>query len=53
MREQSQRWGDPWKYGIKANKSTIDALIRYNYEQGMIRSELSYREIFAETTLES
>jgi len=53
MKEQSERWGDPWKYGIKANKSTIDALIRYNYEQGMIRSELSYRDIFAEATLES
>jgi 4,5-dihydroxyphthalate decarboxylase len=53
MKEQRQRWGDPWKYGIKANKSTIDALIGYNHEQGMIRSELSYGEIFAEATLES
>ena len=53
MKEQSERWGDPWKYGIKANKSTIDTLITYNYEQGMIRSELSYREIFADATLES
>jgi len=53
MKEQSERWGDPWKYGIKANKSTIDALIRYNYEQGMIRSELSYGDIFAEATLEN
>ena len=53
MKEQSERWDDPWKYGIKANKSTIDALVKYNYEQGMIRSELPYKEIFAAATLES
>src|SRR5213594_482013 len=53
MKEQSQGWGDPWKYGIKANKTTLDTLIRYNHEQGMIRSELSYKEIFAGATLES
>jgi 4,5-dihydroxyphthalate decarboxylase len=53
VKEQFERWGDPWKYGIKANKSTIDALVKYNYEQGMTRSELSYREIFAGATLET
>ena len=53
MKEQSESWDDPWKYGIKANKNTIDTLIRYNHEQGMIRSELSYKEIFAGATLES
>jgi 4,5-dihydroxyphthalate decarboxylase len=53
MKEQMERWGDPWKYGIKANMSTIDAIIRYNHEQGMIRSELTYKEIFAENTIET
>ncbi|HEY2987116.1 MAG TPA: PhnD/SsuA/transferrin family substrate-binding protein [Candidatus Binatia bacterium] len=51
--EQFERWGDPWKYGIKANKSTIDAFIKYNYEQGMTRSELPYKDIFAAATLET
>ena len=51
--QQVKDWGDPWKYGIKANKSTIDTFVRYNVEQGTIRSELSYREMFAAGTLET
>ena len=53
MKEQIERWGDPWKYGIQANKSTIDTFIKYNSEQGMTRSELSYRDLFAASTLET
>jgi 4,5-dihydroxyphthalate decarboxylase len=51
MKEQLATWGDPWQYGIKANKTTIDAFIGYNVEQGMIRSAPSYAEIFAAATL--
>jgi 4,5-dihydroxyphthalate decarboxylase len=51
--EQFARWGDPWKYGIRANRSTIDALADYNYEQGMTRARLSDKEIFAAATLET
>ncbi len=53
MKEQIERWGDPWKYGIRANRSTIDAIIRYNHEQGMTRGKLDYKEIFAESTLDT
>jgi 4,5-dihydroxyphthalate decarboxylase len=53
MKEQISRWGDPWRYGIKANKPTIDAFIKYNVEQGMIRSAPSYAEIFAAGTLDT
>jgi 4,5-dihydroxyphthalate decarboxylase len=53
MKEQTAAWGDPWKYGIKANKTTIDAFIKYNVEQGMIRSAPSYDEIFASGTLDT
>jgi len=51
LKEQMQTWGDPWQYGIKANKTTIDAFIRFNLEQGMIRSKPSYENIFASGTL--
>ncbi len=51
LKEQRERWGDPWKYGIKANRQTIDTFIRYNYEQGMIKDPLPYDRIFAESTL--
>lgn len=51
--EQLERWGDPWKYGIEQNRQTIDALIRYNHEQGMTRSRLGDSEIFARGTLDT
>jgi 4,5-dihydroxyphthalate decarboxylase len=53
MKEQMAVWGDPWKYGIKANKTTIDTFIKYNVEQGMIRSTPSYADIFARGTLDT
>ena len=53
MKEQTAAWGDPWKYGIKANKTTIDAFIKYNVDQGMIRSAPSHAEIFAAGTLDT
>ena len=53
MKEQIASWGDPWKYGIKANKPTIDAFIRYNVDQGMIRRAPSYGQIFAAGTLDT
>jgi len=53
MKEQMKTWGDPWKYGIEANKTTIDAFIEYNIEQGMIRRAPSYSDIFAARTLDT
>jgi 4,5-dihydroxyphthalate decarboxylase len=53
LKEQFEKWGDPWKYGIRANRSTIDALVQYNHEQGMTRSRLSDKDIFAAATLET
>jgi 4,5-dihydroxyphthalate decarboxylase len=53
LKEQIARWGDPWKYGIKANQTTIDAFIKYNVEQGMIRKALPYADIFAAGTLDT
>lgn len=53
LREQTAKWGDPWKYGVKANKSTIEAFIRYNVEQGMIRNTPAHADIFAAGTLDT
>jgi 4,5-dihydroxyphthalate decarboxylase len=47
LKEQMETWGDPWKYGVEANRSTIDAIIQHNYEQGMTRGKLAYSDIFA------
>jgi len=51
MKEQQERWGDPFKYGLSSNKSTIDAFIAYNVEQGMIRSAPAYEQLYAAGTL--
>ena len=53
MKEQMATWGDPWQYGVKANKTTMDAFIGYNVEQGMIRKAPSYSEIFAAGALDT
>ncbi|HEY3165975.1 MAG TPA: hypothetical protein VGK57_02035, partial [Candidatus Binatia bacterium] len=53
MKEQIKTWSDPWKYGLKANKNTIDAFVKYNVEQGMIRTAPSHADIFASGTLET
>jgi 4,5-dihydroxyphthalate decarboxylase len=53
MKEQIKTWGDPWKYGFKANKSTIDAFMKYNVGQGMIRRTPSYADIFAAGTMDT
>jgi hypothetical protein len=53
MKEQITAWGDPWKYGIKANQATIDAFIKYNVDQGMICSQFFYGDLFAAATLDT
>ena len=53
MKEQMAAWDDPWKYGVKANKTTIDAFIKYNVEQGMVRGAPAYTDIFAAGTVDT
>jgi 4,5-dihydroxyphthalate decarboxylase len=53
MKEQVAAWGDPWQYGITANRATIDTFIQYNVEQGMIRSAPAYERIFAAGALDT
>jgi 4,5-dihydroxyphthalate decarboxylase len=53
VKEQMATWGDPWAYGMKANQTTLDSFIKYNVEQGMIRSSPAYEQIFAESTLQT
>jgi 4,5-dihydroxyphthalate decarboxylase len=53
MEEQVEKWGDPFKYGITANRSTIDSYIQYNVEQGHIRAPLSDEQLFMAGTLDT
>ncbi len=38
--------GDPWPYGLEANRPTLEALTRYLQEQGMTASRISLDELF-------
>jgi 4,5-dihydroxyphthalate decarboxylase len=53
MQEQIKTWGDPFKYGIKANKDTIETFNQYNLEQGLVRSVVPVDRQFAGSTLET
>lgn len=53
LKQQIESWGDPWKYGITPNKREIDTFIQYNREQGLTRSDCSYEEVFAHSTLDT
>jgi len=53
LKEQLRDWGDPWRYGVQAKKSAIEAFIRYNHEQGMTRRKFSREEILAAGTLDT
>jgi 4,5-dihydroxyphthalate decarboxylase len=44
---------DFWPYGYKPNVEAIGRLLRYHYEQGLSRRQLSPEEIFAPESLES
>lgn len=51
--EQRERWGDPWKYGFKANRGTIDTYAKYCLQQGLIRGPIPNEQVFAEGTLDT
>lgn len=52
-KEEIERWGDPWRHGIAANRTTIDTFAQYNLEQGINTSALPYESIFAAGTLDT
>jgi 4,5-dihydroxyphthalate decarboxylase len=38
--------GDPWPYGIEANRPTLEALVTYLYEQNLIPKKVPLEELF-------
>ncbi|KAL9083308.1 MAG: hypothetical protein Q9165_008566 [Trypethelium subeluteriae] len=38
--------GDPWPYGVEANRKTLETLVRFLWEQGMIDRQPSFQELF-------
>jgi 4,5-dihydroxyphthalate decarboxylase len=37
---------DPWPYGVEANRPTLEALVRYMVEQGVIARPIPVDDIF-------
>ncbi len=42
---------DFWPYGVEANKTTLEAMTQYSYEQGLSVRKVSVEELFAPNTL--
>jgi 4,5-dihydroxyphthalate decarboxylase len=52
MEEQNRVLGnDPWMYGLEKNRTTIETLVQYLYQQGMIKRKPAIEELFAPNTL--
>ena len=44
---------DFWPYGFEKNEATLDTFLRYSYEQGLSKRNLSPVDLFAPETLEA
>ena len=41
--------GDPWPYGVEANRPTLEALVTYLFEQNLIAKKLPIEDFFVPT----
>ena len=41
--------GDPWPYGVEPNRPTLEALVTYLHEQGLIAKKVPIEDIFVPT----
>ncbi len=41
-----------WKYGIEANRKELELIMRYVYEQGLVKRRLKFEELFHPSTLQ-
>lgn len=42
---------DFWRYGVEANRKELDLVMRYTYEQGLLRERHEPEELFHPSTL--
>ena len=41
-----------WQYGIEANRKELELVMRYVYEQGLVKRQIKFQELFHPSTLE-
>ena len=52
VEELRRTWGaDFFPYGVQANHTALETLLRYSFEQGLARRKLQVEELFAKETL--
>jgi len=44
---------DYWRYGIEANQTELEAIMRYTYEQGLVKRKMGFESLFHPSTLDS
>lgn len=44
---------DFWPYGVKANRHTLEVMMRYSFDQGLASRKLAIEELFAADTLQT
>lgn len=44
---------DFWPYGLEENRKTLEAFIRYSYQDGLIHNQLKVEDLFAKESLEA
>ena len=42
---------DYWRYGIEANRSELSAVMRYTFEQGLVKKQDDFEAMFHPSTL--
>lgn len=53
MAEQEAIFGpDPWPYGLEGNRKALEAVVRYEYEQGMIGKKPAIEDLFFPASLQ-
>jgi 4,5-dihydroxyphthalate decarboxylase len=51
-RSMSDMFGDPFPYGVGPNLPTLEAFLRYAFDQGISRKAVSVEELFLAETAE-
>ena len=40
-----------WKYGIEANRKELQSIMRYVYEQGLVKRQVNFEDLFDPSTM--
>jgi 4,5-dihydroxyphthalate decarboxylase len=51
--EQFKKWGDPWVYGIGANRNMLEWYVRISHEQGIMKEHYPLDQVFSKGVLDT